>query len=86
MATQKRSRTKRAAANSSQAEPKTSSEEKIARLLALMFVKDIKKKTDQVPVLRSVGFQISEVAEMLGMTENHVRVADHHGRKKQKSD
>ena len=84
MATQKRNRRERAAGNgnSGQAESRVSSEEKIARLLALMFVKDTKKKTDQVPILRSVGFQISEVAEMLGMTENHVRVADHHGRKK----
>ena len=88
MATQKRSIRKRSVArgNGGQADPKISSEEKIARLLALMFVKDIKKKTDQVPILRSVGFQISEVAEMLGMTENHVRVADHTGRKKQKLD
>lgn len=57
-------------------------DEKIARLLAMLLVKDIKKKTDQVPLLRSAGFEISEVATMLGMTENHVKVADHHGRKK----
>jgi len=50
-----------------------------------MLVKDIKRKTDQVPLLRSVGFEISEVADMLGMTENHVKVADHHGRKKRKA-
>jgi DNA-directed RNA polymerase specialized sigma24 family protein len=57
-------------------------DEKIARLLGMLLVKDIKKKTDQVPTLRSVGFTVSEVAEMLGMTENHVKVADHLGRKK----
>jgi hypothetical protein len=59
---------------------RVSSEEKIARLLGLLLVKDIKKKTDQVPLLRSVGFDVSEVADLLGMTENHVKVADHHGR------
>ncbi len=56
--------------------------DKIARLLGMLLVKDIKKKTDQVPLLRSAGFAVSEVADMLGMAENHVRVADHHGRKK----
>jgi len=57
-------------------------EEKIARLLALLLIKDVKKKTDAVPMLRRAGFEVSEVADMLGMTENHVKVADHHGRKK----
>lgn len=56
--------------------------EKIARLLGMLLVKDVTKKTDQVPLLRSAGFSVSEVADMLGMAENHVRVADHHGRKK----
>jgi DNA-directed RNA polymerase specialized sigma24 family protein len=60
-------------------------DEKIARLLGMLLVKDIKKKTDQVPTLRSVGFTVGEVAEMLGMTENHVKVADHLGRKKRKA-
>jgi hypothetical protein len=63
-----------------------SSEEKIARLLALLLVKDIKKKTDAVPMLRRVGFEVSEVARLLGMTENHVKVADHLGRKKNRAD
>jgi hypothetical protein len=57
-------------------------DEKIARLLGMLLVKDIKKKTDQVPLLRTAGFEVSEVAEMLGMTKNHVKVADHTGRKK----
>jgi len=61
---------------------RVSAEEKIARLLGLLLVKDIKKKTDQVPLLRRVGFEVSEVADILGMTENHVKVADHLGRKK----
>ena len=61
---------------------RTGADEKIARLLALMLVNGVKKKTDAVPMLRRAGFEISEVANMLGMTENHVKVADHHGRKK----
>ena len=60
-------------------------EEKIARLLAMLLVKDVKKKTDAVPMLRRAGFEVAEVADMLGMTENHVKVADHHGRKKKAS-
>jgi hypothetical protein len=64
---------------------RVSAEEKIARVLGMLLVKDIKNKTDQVPLLRSVGFEVSEVADMLGMTENHVKVADHLGRKKRKA-
>jgi hypothetical protein len=79
MAPQKR---KPAAAGNDNGRKRVSAEEKIARLLGLFVVKDIKKKTDQVPLLRRVGFEVSEVADMLGMTENHVKVADHHGRKK----
>ena len=69
----------------SSARRRVPAEEKIARLLGLLLVKDIKKKTDQVPLLRSAGFEVSEVAEMLGITENHVKVADHQGRKKRKA-
>ncbi len=58
-----------------------SSEEKIARLLGLYFVKDMEQKTDQAAHLRSVGFEVSEVATMLRITENHVNVAAFHGRK-----
>ena len=64
------------------ANDRLSADEKIARLLGLLLVKDIKSATDQVPLLRRAGFEVSEVAQMLNMTENHVRVADHHGRKK----
>ena len=59
-----------------------SAEEKIARLLALLLTKDIEQKNEQVAMLRNVGFEVSEVALLLGMTENHVNVAAHHGRKK----
>jgi hypothetical protein len=66
----------------SAARVRISADEKIARLLGLLLVKDIKNATDQVPMLRRAGFEVSEVAQMLNMTENHVRVADHSGRKK----
>lgn len=72
---------KRKLANQGSAEP-VSPEEKIARLLGLLLVKDIEQKTGQVTTLRSAGFAVSEVAVMLGLTENHVNVAAHHGRKK----
>jgi DNA-directed RNA polymerase specialized sigma24 family protein len=41
----------------------------------------MEQKTEQVALLRAVGFEVSEVAAMLGMTENHVNVAAFHGRK-----
>ena len=56
-------------------------DEKIARLLGMLFVRDLEQKTEQVTVLRSIGFEVAEVAAMLGITENHVKVAAHHGRK-----
>jgi DNA-directed RNA polymerase specialized sigma24 family protein len=70
--------------NASSVKPPTvvSAEEKIARLLALLLIKDLEQKNEQVALLRNVGFEVSEVALLLGMTENHVNVAAHHGRKK----
>ena len=73
---------KRKPAADGSAKGRVSADEKIARLLGLLLVKDVKSKNDQVPLLRRAGFEISEVAHMLNITENHVMVADHHGRKK----
>ena len=70
---------KRKAAN--QPHESVPAEEKIARLLGMLLVKDMEQKTEQVTLLRSIGFEVAEVAAMLGMTENHVNVAAHHGRK-----
>jgi DNA-directed RNA polymerase specialized sigma24 family protein len=61
-----------------------SSHEKIARLLGILAVKGIGQKTEQVTLLRSVGFDVPEVAAMLGITENHVKVAAHAGRQRRK--
>lgn len=58
-----------------------SADQKIARCLGLLLVRDMDQKVDQVALLRAIGFEVSEVAAMLGMTENHVNVAAHHGRK-----
>ena len=55
-------------------------EEKIARLLGMLLVKDVQQKNEQVLLLRSVGFEIPEVASMLGMTANHVNVATNKAR------
>ena len=57
-------------------------DEKIARLLGILATKDIEQIGERVTLLRAVGFSVSEVASILGMTENNVRVATHHGRKK----
>ena len=81
----KRRRRAPADANSN-ARRRIPAEEKIARLLGLLLIKDIIKKTDQVPLLRSAGFEVSEVADLLGITEKHVTVADSQGRKKRKAD
>jgi DNA-directed RNA polymerase specialized sigma24 family protein len=65
------------------AEP-VSADEKIARLLGILATKDIEQIGERVTLLRAVGFGVSEVASILGMTENNVRVATHHGRKKRR--
>ena len=59
-----------------------SADEKIARLLGILATKDIEQVNERVTLLRAVGFTVPEVASILGMTENNVRVATHHGRKK----
>jgi DNA-directed RNA polymerase specialized sigma24 family protein len=61
-----------------------SAHEKIARLLGVLATKDMEQVSERVVLLRGVGFEVPEVASILGMTENHVRVAAHHGRKKHK--
>jgi hypothetical protein len=61
-----------------------SADEKIARLLGILATKDIEQISERVTLLRAVGFSVSEVAGILGMTENHVSVAAHHGPTKHK--
>jgi hypothetical protein len=59
-----------------------SGEEKIARLLGLLLVKDVESKGEKASLLRRAGFEVSEVASMLNTTENAVMVADYQARKK----
>jgi DNA-directed RNA polymerase specialized sigma24 family protein len=61
-----------------------SADEKIARLLGILATKDIAQIGERVTLLRAVGFSVPEVAGILGMTENNVRVASHHGRNKRR--
>lgn len=61
-----------------------SADEKIARLLGILATKDIEQVSERVTLLRAVGFSVPEVAGILGMSENHVRVAAHHGRKQRR--
>lgn len=56
--------------------------DKIARLLALLVTQNMEQKTEKVVLLRRIGFSIGEVAAVLGMTTNHVKVASHFRRKK----
>ena len=60
----------------------TSALEKIACLLGVLATKDLEQIVDRVMLLRRAGFTVREVASMLGITENHVMVATHHGKKK----
>jgi DNA-directed RNA polymerase specialized sigma24 family protein len=66
------------------AEEIISSEEKIARLLALSAIKDLESQDAQAVLLRNVGFQNAEVAAMLGISENHVAVALYRGRNRKR--
>ena len=58
---------------------------KIACLLGVFATKDLDQTVDRVILLRRVGFTVSEVASILGITENHVMVATHHAKKKTKA-
>lgn len=59
-----------------------SSEEKIARLLAMLLVKDKGADTEKVPLLRAAGFNTAEIGELLGTTDATVRAAEAYLRKK----
>lgn len=63
-------------------ETSISSEEKIARLLGLLLIKDTKKQEDQVVQLMRAGFRGNDVAEMLGISRNQVSVITYNLRRK----
>jgi hypothetical protein len=62
-------------ASNRRSQENVSAEEKIARLLGVLATKDMDQRTEQVALLRAVGFGISETAAILNTTENAVMVA-----------
>jgi DNA-directed RNA polymerase specialized sigma24 family protein len=73
---------KKKSAKASKVSETVPAEEKIARALGLLLVRNMEQKTEQVTLLRSIGFEVADVAAMLGITENHVNQAAFQGRKK----
>lgn len=59
-------------------------EEKIARLVGLIAIKGLENQDAQVALLRTAGFQNPVVAEMLGISENHVAVAWYKSRRRKR--
>lgn len=47
--------------------------DRIGRLLGLIATKDMPQK-DQITLLRGTGFEVQEIADMLGTTANNVSV------------
>lgn len=47
---------------------------RIAKLFALHVLKDVEDESEKVLRLKGAGFSTSEIAAMLGKTENNVRV------------
>lgn len=56
--------------------------EKIARLLAILAMRDLEQKSDQVQMLQAAGFNVAEVAGLMGLTSNAVNVMAHRNRKR----
>ena len=73
---------KKKSAKASKSSEPVAAEEKIARALGLLLVRNMEQKTEQVTLLRSIGFDVADVAALLGITENHVNQATFQGRKK----
>jgi hypothetical protein len=57
-------------------------DEKIARLIAMMVVRDVEQPADKIQILKAAGFGVSQMAPILAMTENAINVALHRARKK----
>lgn len=56
---------------------------RMSKLLALLATRD-RKRNEQIKMLSDIDFQPKEIAELLGVTPNAVRVALHAIRKKSK--
>lgn len=57
---------------------------RIAKILGLLAVKDIKNQGEQISLLAACGFSVGELAEMLGTSTNTVSVSLSQQRTKQK--
>lgn len=65
------------------AEP-VSAQDKIARMLGILAVRDKAEPADQVVLLQGAGFEKAEIASMLGISENNVSVINYRLRNKKK--
>jgi DNA-directed RNA polymerase specialized sigma24 family protein len=61
-----------------------SAQDKIARMLGILAVKDKAEPADQVVLLQGAGFEKAEIASMLGISENNVSVINYRLRNKKK--
>ena len=50
------------------------SEEKIARILGILAIQNLKSRTEQATLLRAGGFSRAEIADILDTSENGVSV------------
>lgn len=59
--------------------------DRVAKLLALNLVKDMKKQKEQIAFLSDAGFQPKEIADILSTSSGNVRVTLHSIRKERGS-
>jgi hypothetical protein len=76
-----KAKAKRTQSENKPAEIPISAEDKIARLLGLLLIKDIKNQGDQLVQLEKAGFKITDIAAMLGISGNQVSVVSYQVKK-----
>ena len=75
MAKSKKAPSQKRTANSSKPKDEiVRPEEKIARMLGILAIQSVKNQSERVQMLRAGGFMHSEIADMLGISENGVSV------------
>jgi hypothetical protein len=75
---------KRKSGKSTGAAEPVSAQDKIARMLGIIAVKDKTEPSDQVIILQGAGFEQAEIASMLGISENNISVINYRLRNKAK--